>query len=56
MGVLRPAHVPGPSPSTTLFLNDCLQKMPQHRRHCSVLLDSAFITVVKNKNNKCKIE
>eukprot|EP00277_Geminigera_cryophila_P000269 CAMPEP_0179427786 /NCGR_PEP_ID=MMETSP0799-20121207/13629_1 /TAXON_ID=46947 /ORGANISM="Geminigera cryophila, Strain CCMP2564" /LENGTH=769 /DNA_ID=CAMNT_0021202971 /DNA_START=442 /DNA_END=2749 /DNA_ORIENTATION=- len=44
MGTSRPAHLPPTSTHTTLFLSDCLQKMPQNRRHCGTLLESNFIT------------
>lgn len=47
-GPSRDANLPPPSTSAILFLNDCLQKMPHLRRHCSVLLDSAFITECKD--------
>jgi len=47
-GPTRGAHLPPASTSAILFLNDCLQKMPHLRRHCSVLLDSTFIAECKD--------
>lgn len=46
-GHSRPAGMPLPSTAATLFLTDCLQKMPHHRRHCAMLLESNFIAEAK---------
>ena len=43
-GASRPPALPPPCNSATLFLTDCLQKMPHLRRHCTVLLESKFIS------------
>lgn len=47
-GASRPAALPPPCNSATLFLTDCLQKMPHLRRHCAVLLESKFISDCKD--------
>jgi len=41
--------LPLASNAAKLFLNECLQKMPQHRRHCGSLLLHHFIDISRTR-------